>query len=46
MEINDFFWHDAIIKSISIDRYLPGKKDEISFYIVWLGQKRKIKIYF
>lgn len=34
MEFNDFYWHDAVIKNIQIDRKNPGKKDTILFEIV------------
>lgn len=33
MNFNDFYWHDAIIKNILIDRSNPGLKDTISFEI-------------
>lgn len=36
MEFNDFLWHDAIVKSISIDRNNPGIKDVIKLEIQWL----------
>jgi len=38
---NDFYWHDAIIKSIIVDRHNPGKKDEIQFDILF-PDKRKV----
>ena len=33
MEFNDFLWHDAIVKSISIDRNNPGINDLIKLEI-------------
>lgn len=39
MNFNDFFWHDAIIKKITIDRSEPGIIDEISLDIEWPEQK-------
>lgn len=36
MEFNDFLWHDAIVKSISIDRNNPGINDSIKLEIQWL----------
>lgn len=38
---NDFYWHDAEIKEIIIDRHNPGKKDEIQFDILF-PDKRKV----
>jgi hypothetical protein len=35
MKFDDFYWHDAIIKNITIDRTKPGEVDEISFEIKW-----------
>ena len=31
----DFYWHDAVIKNIIIDRNNPGIIDEIWLDIVW-----------
>ena len=31
----DFYWHDAVIKRIIIDRNNPGVVDEIGIDIVW-----------
>ena len=33
MNFNDFYWHDAVITSIAIDRSKPGIKDTILFNI-------------
>ena len=35
MNFNDYYWHDSVIKSISINRNNPGIIDEISFDIQW-----------
>jgi len=35
MKFDDFYWHDAIIKNIIIDRTKPGEIDEIYFEIKW-----------
>ena len=35
MQFEDFYWHDAIIKNIIIDRNCPGVKDEIKIKIKW-----------
>lgn len=43
-DFNDFYWHDAVIKSIIIDRENPGKKDEIQFNILF-PNKHKV-VYF
>lgn len=32
---NDFYWHDAVITNIEIDRHNPGKEDTIAFAIEW-----------
>jgi hypothetical protein len=38
----DFYWHDAEIKEIIIDRHSPGKKDEIQFNILFSDKKKVI----
>ena len=35
MDFNDFYWNDAVIKNIQIDRDNPGIKDTILFEILW-----------
>ncbi len=35
MDFNEYYWHDAIIKNIQIDRNNPGEKDTILFEIEW-----------
>jgi len=35
MNFNDFNWHDAVIKNITIDRNNPGLKDNVCFEIQW-----------
>lgn len=35
MNFNDFYWHDAIIKNIQIDRTNPGNDDSVLFEIIW-----------
>lgn len=45
MEFNDFCWHDAIVRSIQIDRTNPGLKDNIEFYIEFV-EENKIKFIF
>jgi hypothetical protein len=35
MKFDDFYWHDAVIKNIIIDRTNPGEVDEINFEIKW-----------
>lgn len=42
MNFNDFYWHDAVIQNISIDRNKPGIIDEINFDIEWPQKKGKI----
>lgn len=40
MKFNDFDWHDSIIKNISIDRSMPGIKDDIKFDIECVNGNR------
>lgn len=42
MNFNDFYWHDAIIKNILIDRNKPGILDEICFDLEWPEEKGKV----
>ena len=42
----DFFWHDAVIKNIIIDRHNPGKKDEIHFNILFPNKRKTINFIF
>ena len=35
MNFNDFYWHDAVIKNITINRNNPGIIDIISLDIEW-----------
>jgi hypothetical protein len=46
MNFNDFYWHDAIIKNVSIDRNRPGVLDEIIFDIEWSEDKGKVTLVF
>jgi len=39
MNFNDFYWHDAVIKNIQIDRKCPGVNDAIIFDIEWPEEK-------
>lgn len=39
MNFNDYEWHDAIVKKISIDRTNPGNNDVISMDIEWPNDK-------
>ena len=41
MNFNDYYWHDAIIKNIFIDRKNPGYKDTIAFEIFWTYPNEK-----
>jgi hypothetical protein len=45
MNFNEFYWHDAIIKNIIIDRTSPGQKDTISFEMIWPNNKAGIIIF-
>jgi len=46
MNFNDFYWHDAIIKNIQIDRSNPGIRDTIIFDIEWPEEKGKVAFLF
>lgn len=41
MEFNDFYWHDAIIRNIQIDRTNPGNDDSVLFEIEWSENNEK-----
>jgi hypothetical protein len=43
---NDFYWHDAEIKEIIIDRHNPGNKDEIQFNILFPDKRKVIHFIF
>lgn len=42
MNFNQYDWHDAIIKLISIDRNKPGVNDKITFEIEWEDRRKSI----
>jgi hypothetical protein len=46
MNFNDFYWHDAIMQNILIDRNKPGILDEISFDIKWAEEKGEVTLVF
>jgi hypothetical protein len=46
MTFNDFYWHDSVIKSVTINRNNPGVNDEIVFEIEWSEQKGKVLLVF
>ncbi len=46
MNFEDFYWHDAIIKNITINREDPGKRDEIEIEIIWPDNDEKINFIF
>jgi hypothetical protein len=35
MEFEEYYWHDAEIRKIEINRSNPGYNDVISFDIIW-----------
>jgi hypothetical protein len=41
MDFNEYYWHDAVIKNIQIDRNNPGDKDTILFEIQWPQNNQK-----
>lgn len=46
MNLNDYYWHDSIIKNIQIDRRSPGIMDTIIFEIEWAENNKKTNIVF
>jgi hypothetical protein len=42
----DFYWHDSIIKNITINRDYPGIKDEIELEIVWADNEERVNFIF
>lgn len=46
MNFNEFYWHDAIIKNIQIDRHNPGIMDSITFEIEWPEEKGRVNFVF
>lgn len=34
-DFNDFYWHDAELRNLSIDRRDPGNLDEIRIRVAW-----------
>lgn len=46
MNFDDFYWHDAVIKNILINRSNPGNNDTITFEIEWPENRGKAKIIF
>ncbi len=43
---SELFWHDAILKSIYVDRRNPGDKDTITLSIIWPNDERSSSIEF
>lgn len=46
MNFEDFYWHDAVIKNIVINRSNPGVTDEITLEIVWPHNSERIYFVF
>jgi len=46
MNFEDFNWHDAVIKNITVDRNNPGIKDEITLEIVWPNREERVHFVF
>lgn len=46
MNFEDFYWHDAVIKNITVDRDNPGLKDEVALEIVWPNTKERVHFIF
>lgn len=46
MKFEDYYWHDAIIKNITINRNNPGVNDEIMLEIVWPNNGERVRFIF
>jgi hypothetical protein len=46
MNFKDFYWHDSVIKNITINRDNPGIKDEIKIEIVWDDNDERVNFVF
>ncbi len=46
MNFEDFYWHDAIIKNIVINRNSPGIKDEIEMEIIFPNNNERVNFVF
>jgi hypothetical protein len=46
MNFEDFYWHDSVIKNITINRNNPGIKDEIEIEIVWDDNDERVNFVF
>lgn len=46
MNFEDFYWHDSVIKNITINRDNPGEKDEIEIEIVWDNNDERVNFVF
>jgi hypothetical protein len=46
MNFENFYWHDAVIKNITINRDNPGIKDEIIFEIIWPDNDERVNFVF
>ncbi len=42
MKVEDIYWHDAIIRTINIDRSTPGVHDYLEFDILWYDDTSSI----
>jgi len=46
MNFNEYYWHDAVIKNVQIDRTNPGVNDTILLEIEWPKNKNKSNFIF
>ena len=46
MNFEDFYWHDAVIKNIIVNRDNPGIKDEIKIEIIWPENEERVSFVF
>ena len=42
----DFYWHDALVRSIQVDRSNPGDNDSILFEIEWPDESQTVSFVF
>jgi hypothetical protein len=46
MNFNKLYWHDSVIKNITINRDNPGIKDKIEFEIIWADNQERVNLSF
>jgi len=46
MNFDDYYWHDSILESISINRSDPGNNDSVEIIVKWYNDKSTSKLVF